>query len=87
MNTVAPPALAKNVISVGATHSKHVTMIEDGVNYITYFSSRGNPKKNRILPDIAAPGMIESAKSLSEQDCRNRCNDHTNVVLMGGTYP
>ena len=86
-NTVAPPALAKNVITVGATHSMHVSQISEGVNYVTYFSSRGDPQKKRILPDIVTTGMIESAKSLSEQDCRNNCNDHQDVIVMGGTYP
>ena len=86
LDTVLAPGLSKNVITVGATHSNY-TGVQDGQNYITYFSSRGDPAKKRILPDITAPGIVMAAMSLSEEDCKNNCDDHTNVFLNAGTYP
>ena len=44
--TVAPPAFAKNVITVGAVYSVHLG-IPDGQDYVTYFSSRGDNTKGR----------------------------------------
>lgn len=88
MDTISSPALAKNVITVGASNSNSNYLgIEDGINYLAYFSSRGNPNSKRILPDIIAPGLMNSTMSLSQKDCKNNCNDHSHVVFMGGTYP
>ena len=88
MDTVSSPALAKNVITVGASNSNSNYLgIEDGINYLAYFSSRGNPNSKRILPDIIAPGLMYSAGSLNEKDCKNNCNDHNNLFFSFGTYP
>lgn len=76
------PALSKNVITVGATHSERN---HDGKNYITYFSSRGRPTRHTIKPDIVAPGEQFSAKSLSKEDCGLNCDNHGGVVEMPGT--
>ena len=76
------PALAKNVITVGATLSER---IEKGKDYITYFSSRGRPTRHTIKPDIVAPGDQISAKSLSKEDCGSNCDNHNGVVEMLGT--
>ena len=76
------PALAKNVITVGATHSERD---HEGKDYITYFSSRGRPTRHTIKPDIVAPGDQMSAKSLSRRDCGSSCNNHNGVVEMQGT--
>jgi hypothetical protein len=48
--TIGDPALAKNVIAVGATG--------DGIysNAIAYYSSRGPTQDNRVKPTVAAPG-------------------------------
>jgi subtilisin family serine protease len=54
--TVGSPAVAKNVISVGAC----VTLTS---NDLAYFSSRGPTIDGRIKPDVVAPGTtITSAK-------------------------
>lgn len=47
-NTTAPPACAKNHITVGAFNSEDESM--------TYFSSWGPTDDGRIKPDISAPG-------------------------------
>lgn len=39
------------------------------------------------MPHVVSTGDMKSAKSLSEYDCKNKCNDHTDTVIMGGTYP
>lgn len=88
MDTISSPALAKNVITVGASNSNSNYLgIEDGINYLAYFSSRGNPNSKRILPDIIAPGLMYSAGSLNEKDCKNNCNDHNSLFFSFGTYP
>ena len=73
------------MITVGATHSNY-TGVEDGANYVTWFSSRGNVELKRILPDITAPGIVMSAMSLSKVDCNNTCHNHSDVFLDAGTY-
>ncbi|MDP7008141.1 MAG: S8 family serine peptidase [Phycisphaerales bacterium] len=47
-NSTAPPACAKNHITVGATNSEDESM--------TYFSSWGPTDDGRIKPDVSAPG-------------------------------
>ena len=85
-NTVSSPSLAKNAITVGAVNSNYFG-VEDGVNYLAYFSSLANPNLKRIKPDVTGVGILTSAKSLSPEDCKNQCQDHADTVLFGGTYP
>jgi len=58
-NTVFSPAVAKNVISVGASNneknSKPVWYLK-GSDHIAYFSARGPTADGRSKPDIIAPG-------------------------------
>ena len=63
--SVADPASAKNVITVGASHSTvqgyqvaSITLNSTLYNMeqLAYFSSRGNTIDGRIKPDIVAPG-------------------------------
>ena len=84
-NTIKSPALAKNAISVGAVYSDYD--FADGVNYVTYFSSRAHPDRKRIKPDVVAVGVLLSAASLSAEDCGSDCKDHASITLKGGTYP
>ena len=46
LGSVTPPALAKNVLTVGAVYSDYMD-IPNGKDFITYFSSRGNPDLSR----------------------------------------
>lgn len=82
-NTVGTPGLAKNSICVGSSNGNHV--VPGKFDYISYFSSRGNRYSKRIMPHVVSTGDMKSAKSLSEYDCKNKCNDHTDTVIMGGT--
>ncbi len=52
-NTTAPPACAKNHITVGAFNSNDESM--------TYFSSWGPTDDGRIKPDISAPGCEDGS--------------------------
>ncbi|CBK23053.2 uncharacterized protein [Blastocystis hominis] len=79
--TVVSPGLSKNVITVGATLTER---IENGMHFTIYFSSKGDPERRIIKPDIVAPGIQRSAKSLSSEDCGSNCNDHDGVCEIQG---
>ena len=79
--TVVTPGLSKNVITVGATLTER---IENGMHFTIYFSSKGDPERRIIKPDIVAPGIQRSAKSLSSEDCGSNCNDHDGVCEIQG---
>ncbi|MBS3816669.1 MAG: S8 family serine peptidase [Candidatus Thermoplasmatota archaeon] len=75
-NTVAAPATAKNVISVGATENFNPELEDEHSDYfscknpdnIAEFSSRGWTNDNRIKPDVVAPGDgIDSTFWAAEQ--------------------
>ena len=79
--TINVPGLAKNVITVGATLPER---IENGMHFTIYFSSKGDPDNRIIKPDIVAPGIQRSAKSLSSEDCGSNCDDHDGVCEIQG---
>lgn len=79
--TINVPGLAKNVITVGATLTER---IENGMHFTIYFSSKGDPDNRIIKPDIVAPGIQRSAKSLSSEDCGSNCDDHDGVCEIQG---
>mmetsp|Transcript_33715 Transcript_33715/g.74240 ORF Transcript_33715/g.74240 Transcript_33715/m.74240 type:complete len:965 (+) Transcript_33715:233-3127(+) len=57
-NTVSAPSTAKNVISVGASHS-YADDLEGGMlgpAHVADFSSRGPTADGRVKPDLVAPG-------------------------------
>jgi subtilisin family serine protease len=56
--TVSAPATAKNIISVGASHSccGDLSPGQLGPNHIASFSSRGPTADGRTKPDVVAPG-------------------------------
>lgn len=39
------------------------------------------------MPHVVSIGDMRSAKSLSRYDCHNDCDDHSDTIVMGGTYP
>ena len=66
---------------MGATLTER---IENGMHFTIYFSSKGDPERRIIKPDIVAPGIQRSAKSLSSEDCGSNCNDHDGVCEIQG---
>jgi len=58
-NTIGRPAIAKNVVTVGATGNSTSS------NTIASFSSRGPVQDNRIKPTICAPGNTPGVNSAS----------------------
>jgi hypothetical protein len=66
--SVGSPAVAKNIISVGASMNYGTGSID----YVAYFSSRGPTPDGRIKPDLVGPGFsLTSAKGsgTSAQTC------------------
>ena len=94
-NQVPAPALAKNVIAVGATGVTGYGTVEDE-NYVPYYSSRGpscslplppSPLAGRIKPDLVSAGVAHAAKAFTPTACNNECQDHTDTKVASGTYP
>jgi len=72
-NSVSSPAIAKNVITVGASQTKG-----GYESYINPYSARGPTKDGRIAPMLIAPGQdIVSAKSIQNKvgECDNAYSD------------
>jgi hypothetical protein len=56
--TITQPKEAKNIITVGSTHSHRVIPASStGIDTVSSFSSRGPGRDGRILPNVAAPGQ------------------------------
>ena len=64
--TVSDPGTAKNVITVGASHSSvggykvasiSLNFTLYNMEQLAYFSSRGNTIDGRVKPDVVAPGL------------------------------
>eukprot|EP00475_Leptophrys_vorax_P009652 TRINITY_DN1638_c0_g1_i1.p1 TRINITY_DN1638_c0_g1~~TRINITY_DN1638_c0_g1_i1.p1 ORF type:complete len:840 (+),score=182.44 TRINITY_DN1638_c0_g1_i1:279-2522(+) len=73
--SVGTPAIAKNVISVGASMNYPYN-----INYLAYFSSRGPTLDGRIKPDLVGPGFSvtsASASGTTSQTC--------NLEVLAGT--
>ncbi|CAN0481273.1 unnamed protein product, partial [Hapterophycus canaliculatus] len=57
--TIGSPAIAKNVLAVGATSSGETRFNTDGVydiDHVASFSSWGFTTDGRIKPEVVAPG-------------------------------
>ena len=57
--TIATPANAKNVLSVGSVHIRDIfndTLLHRNDYFVSPFSSMGPTYDRRIKPDIVAPG-------------------------------
>lgn len=94
-NQVPAPALAKNVIAVGATGVSGYGTVENE-NYVPYYSSHGpessclppsSPLAGRIKPDLVSGGVARAAKAFTTAACNNECQDHTDTKTASGTYP
>ena len=79
--TVGSPAVAKNVLTVGASQNP----TNKGIEYLADFSSRGPTSDGRIKPDVVAPGQsVLSMNAVPSQ--QGECDP--NVVpysFKGGT--
>jgi len=83
-NTMASPATAKNILSVGASGNGHR---DSSQNDMATFSSRGPTDDGRLKPEVVAPGQgspgwygdddIISAKSDGDPDSDN--NEYTDM--------
>jgi subtilisin family serine protease len=78
--TIIEPANGANVISVGSFDSKTAT-----AGALSFFSSLGPTRDNRIKPDITAPGyLINSARSRNAQGLTTVATND-NYAIMSGT--
>lgn len=72
--SIGNPAVAKNILTVGASQSSYAT----DIGKVAYFSALGPTFDNRIKPDIVAPGYSTiSAKATGHKTC--------SVIPMAGT--
>lgn len=73
IQTVLSPSLAKNAISVAASHNAHGG--GGDIDHIAMFSSVGPAPDGRIKPDITAPGYaVMSAMAASELTDSRTCS-------------
>lgn len=95
--TIAPPATAKKVISVGSYVTKNSWIDVDGtarqwpgrlseyptIGPLSIFSSKGPTRDKRIAPDVAAPGEL-IASALSSHLTEGLGYERPGVVQGGG---
>ena len=79
--TIGSPAVAKNVLTVGASQNP----TNKGIEYLADFSSRGPTSDGRIKPDVVAPGQsILSMNAVPDQ--QGECDpDIVPYSFNGGT--
>lgn len=79
--TIGSPAVAKNVLTVGASQNP----TNKGIEYLADFSSRGPTSDGRIKPDVVAPG--QSVLSMNAvPDEQGECDpDAVPLSFNGGT--
>ena len=75
MCTIGSPAIAKNVLAIGSTSSGKTRLTLTGsdgeartdfsgvtdIDTVSYFSSYGPTRDNRIKPELVAPGDLVRA--------------------------
>lgn len=86
--TVGSPAVAKNVVAVGASQGPRTGYLthNDGIDTIASLSSRGPAEDGRIKPDLVAPGTwIASLLSVSGQVANTWAPLNNEFALMGGS--
>lgn len=70
--TIGSPAIAKNVLAVGATSTGETRLNMDGIHdidHVASFSSWGFTTDGRIKPEVVAPGDMVSAGKLWCKKC------------------
>jgi hypothetical protein len=86
--TMASPAVAKNVIAVGASQSSRSNYLSHmgGVETVAGFSSRGPSEDGRIKPDLVAPGTwIASLRSVVGNNSNSWLAIDNDYHYMGGS--
>lgn len=86
--TIATPAVAKNVIAAGASQNNRSDFLiyADGQDAMADFSSRGPAEDGRIKPDVVAPGTwIASLRSIYANDDNAWGPISENYLYQGGT--
>lgn len=86
--TVASPAVAKNVIAVGASQSSRQNFLTHmgGPEMVASFSSRGPSQDGRIKPDLVAPGTwIASARSSVGSGSNDSLTIDNDYLYMSGS--
>ena len=88
--TIGSPAVAKNVIAVGASQNNRTDLptptYSEGLDALADFSSRGPCEDGRIKPDLVAPGTwIASLQSAAASDRFAWWPISANYQYEGGT--
>jgi len=86
--TVYSPAVAKNVITTGASQNSRTPSLfyDEGPDAMADFSSRGPCEDGRIKPDLVAPGTwVASARSALAPDESFWGSISPHYAYMGGT--
>jgi len=86
--TVGTPAVAKNVITSGASQNNRseYLLYSDGQESMADFSSRGPCEDGRLKPDMVAPGTwIASLRSVFADDNNAWAGISANYLYQGGT--
>jgi hypothetical protein len=86
--TVGTPAVAKNVITTGASQNNRSEFLlyPDGQEAMADFSSRGPCEDGRIKPDLVAPGTwIASLRSVFADDANAWGDISSRYMYQGGT--
>ena len=60
-NTVATPALGKNILGVGSSYMSNTRTATDNTDGVSSFSSIGPTADGRLKPDVLAPGEYTSS--------------------------
>ncbi|MBI2135842.1 S8 family serine peptidase [Candidatus Woesearchaeota archaeon] len=90
LNTVGRPAIAKNIITIGASENLRASKgtSADNINQVASFSSRGPAGDKRIKPDVVSPGtsIVSTKSSLAGTSaCTTSFESNGNYSYCSGT--
>ncbi len=86
---ILSPAVAKNVVAVGASESLRPDKGADADNpsAVAQFSSRGPTKDGRVKPDVCAPGtyVLSTRSTRTHSQGSGLCPTNTRYMFLSGT--